>query len=343
MSRTELSAKSKKSERNLVESKPKTLRSPLRYPGGKYRFRELVSTTVDQLNPQPRAVIEPFCGGAGISVALLTNRNVSSVALNDADPMVAAFWKVVFGKAPKKKEDFHWLIDKIEHAPITLKEWVDLKESSPRSIRDLAWKCLFLNRTSFNGILHKAGPIGGWGQELRKLDVRFNRESLVKSLKELWSHKEQVSDVSCEHWKVFCDRHASDERAFIYLDPPYYYKAEQLYGHLFNEDQHIELRDYLERCKVPWILSYDDSLEVRKLYSDIPNLQGIVIDKTYSTHPIGGASYIGRELFLSNCHIGENHASSNGYNVVGAMRNVDNPKAGIPVRQAVSTQGINCD
>jgi len=49
----------------------------------------------------------------------------------------------------------------------------------------------------------------------------------------------------------------------------------------------------------PWILSYDNTEEVRKLYNR-RGLQARVVDNTYSAHPLGGASFIGRELLYSN-------------------------------------------
>jgi hypothetical protein len=46
--------------------------------------------------------------------------------------------------------------------------------------RDIAVKCLFLNRTTFSGILHgRAGPMGGRKQQSDyKIDCRFNKDGL---------------------------------------------------------------------------------------------------------------------------------------------------------------------
>jgi DNA adenine methylase len=49
----------------------------------------------------------------------------------------------------------------------------------------------------------------------------------------------------------------------------------------------------------PWLLSYDDAPEVRALYGNL-DLRARTIDSTYSTHPIGGSSFVGRELFYTN-------------------------------------------
>lgn len=305
-----------------------TSTSPLRYPGGKARFTDFISKAIANSHEPLTVFVEPFCGGAGGSIALLESGKVPAIALNDCDDLIAAFWMVVFGKSRNNatRHDINWLIEKVENSELTIELWKEIKASRPRSIRQAAWKCLFLNRTSFNGILYKAGPIGGWKQENRTLDVRFNREKIVKRLNELFELRERVLTVSNQSWENICDKYAQIEGAYLYLDPPYYHKAEQLYGHLFNHAEHVKLRDYLSKLNTPWMLSYDDAAEVRGLYNDLDGVDGRVIDQTYSAHPVGGASFIGRELFYSNRalpanirHVNQGHV---GLSIVGDVRQI---------------------
>lgn len=275
-------------------------KSPLRYPGGKARFTPFIWSAIQHSGMEPSEFVEPFCGGAGVSLALLELGHVQAIALNDVDPLVANFWKVVFGKTENPKADIKWLLSKIEDATLSVSEWRRQKALKPASSREAAFKCLYLNRTSFNGILHQAGPIGGWEQVNRKLDVRFKAEKLVKRLSELYELRDAVNKVSCANWKLFCSRYRNSKSAYLYLDPPYYRKAEQLYGHTFDDEAHQSMRDYLIEQDVPWMLSYDDAPEIRALYNGLENVDGRVIDQTYSAHPIGGARFVGRELFFSN-------------------------------------------
>ena len=135
----------------------------------------------------------------------------------------------------------------------------------------------------------------------RKLDIRFNREKLIRRVFELNSLRFRVERTDCVDWKRFCNRYTKLSNSYLYLDPPYYHRAEQLYGHLFDEKTHRKMRDYLIRLQTPWLLSYDDAPEVRALYENSTNINGRIVDQTYSTHPMGGASFIGRELVFSNC------------------------------------------
>jgi DNA adenine methylase len=276
-------------------------RSLLRYPGSKARFAPFIAQALAMNPPFPRVFAEPFCGGASVSLALLEGNLVEGIVLNDADPLIAALWKCVF-----HPENSVWLANQLSSIPLTIDEWRRQKSLEPANQREAALKCLYLNRTSFNGILHQSGPIGGWGQKNRTLGVRFNRERLIARIVELSAYSDRVL-IFNEPWKTFCIRLESDRDTFLFLDPPYYYKAEQLYGFVFDETEHKELRDYLSDLNVPWLLSYDDAKEVRALYRS-RDIRARVIDNTYSTHPLGGASFIGREIIYSNLmHLPDPH------------------------------------
>lgn len=268
-------------------------RSILRYPGSKARFCDFIAKTISLNAGRPRLFVEPFCGGASVSIALLENGVVDAAAINDVDPLIASLWSVVFSKA-----NAAWLAAQMETVPLTIAEWRRQKALAPANAKEAALKCLFLNRTSFNGIIHKSGPLGGWGQKSIKIDVRFNREKLAARILELSALRSLVT-VRNENWKPFCNRLAKDPSSIFYLDPPYYHKAEQLYGHVFDEFGHEKLRDFLDVFESPWLLSYDDAQEVRDLYQDVTT-KARIIDSTYSTHPLGGRSFIGRELVYTN-------------------------------------------
>jgi DNA adenine methylase len=309
--------------------------SPLRYPGGKARFTNFIWESILASKRKTEIFIEPFCGGAGASISLLESGKVKKIALNDLDPLVSSFWKIVFGKSRKSRHDVNWLINSIETTKISLEEWSRQKSLTPTNIKEAAWKCLYLNRTSFNGIIHKAGPIGGWEQKNRSIDVRFNKEKIIIRINELYELRDQVERVESVNWKLFCSYYRQRKAAYLYLDPPYYNRAEQLYGYLFDEVKHTAMRDYLISLSTPWMLSYDDAPEIRSLYK-CKGISGRVIDQTYSSHPMGGASFIGRELFFSNAHLPafkvEKETKSHiGLSIVGCVKKIDSESNG-PIR-----------
>ncbi len=131
-------------------------RSPLRYPGSKARFAKFIAQSLQLNGLKDVSFIEPFCGGASVSIALMECGLAGEIALNDADPAVAAFWETVF-----KKEGAKWLAGQVERVPLTLDEWDRQKHLVACSVRDAALRCLFVNRTSFKATLIKSTTMGG--------------------------------------------------------------------------------------------------------------------------------------------------------------------------------------
>jgi DNA adenine methylase len=260
--------------------------SPLRYPGAKSGFvsiiAELITSTTRKLGV-PELFVEPFAGGASTALRLAGAGTVRRVLLADADPLVARFWQVAAA-------DTEWLIDRMWAEPVTLDRWDYWSSWHPsgRDNRELAVKCLFLNRTTFSGILHgRAGPIGGRKQaSAYKIDCRFNKQALEARLRfigDLYTSNRLV-DVWRKDWQATLDGVAEwypqliPNRVVAYLDPPYWSKSPKLYPRSFDPTggyavrrSSIEQHDWLggidhyrlalflrHSAQVRWILSYDD-------------------------------------------------------------------------------------
>ncbi len=242
------------------------LQSPLRYPGGKRFLCPYIEAIIRRNKLKPRLLVEPFAGGASVALHLLGLGLVEKIALYDADPMVVGLWQTVF-------HDGKWLRRKVRGAKITLDLWEQLKDAPLDGNRNNAWKCLFLNRTSFSGILsQQAGPIGGKLQQSDyKIDCRFYRDTTIKRLKRLAAHKYLVEDIGVATWQATLKKFAVNKGTeksdtLIYLDPPFYHKADRLYGHYFLSGQHEELIKRLAKSHQPWILSYDNCTEIVSLF-----------------------------------------------------------------------------
>jgi DNA adenine methylase len=265
--------------------------SPLRYPGAKSGLvgviGDLVARATEKLG-KPELFVEPFAGGASAALRLAGAGIVNRVLLADADPLVARFWQVAAA-------DTDWLIDRMMDEPVTLDRWDYWRSwhpSGPRD-RDTAVKCLFLNRTTFSGILHgRAGPIGGRKQESAyKIDCRFNKEALATRLRFVGDlyRANRLADVWCKEWQDTMGDIGEwypallPNRVIAYLDPPYWSKSPKLYrqsfdpGGGYNEQiapkptsplechdwldglAHYKLAEYLRHnARVRWILSYDN-------------------------------------------------------------------------------------
>ena len=64
--------------------------------------------------------------------------------------------------------------------------------------------------------------------------------------------------------------------AFVYADPPYYIGKKKLYGNQgdmqFGQKDHEDLAKILKNRR-HWVLSYNDTPEVRKLYRDFKKIK----------------------------------------------------------------------
>ncbi len=269
--------------------------SPLRYPGAKSGLAGVIGDLIGNAAAElgtPELFVEPFAGGASTGLRLAGAGVVRRVLLADTDLLVARFWQVAAA-------DTEWLIDRMWNEPVTLERWDHWKAWQPSDPqdRDIAVKCLFLNRTTFSGILHgRAGPIGGRKQESAyPIDCRFNKEALAARLRfvgDLYASN-RLADVWCKDWADTLTDVAEwypqliPNRVIAYLDPPYWSKSPKLYSRSFDPAggypergtsmpgergkspleqhnwlsglDHYRLAGYLcHHAQVRWILSYDD-------------------------------------------------------------------------------------
>ena len=63
------------------------------------------------------------------------------------------------------------------------------------------------------------------------------------------------------------------EDVFVYLDPPYYKKAADLYMNYFTDKNHEELRDLISNYRKRWMISYDNEDFVLKLYGKFRKIE----------------------------------------------------------------------
>ena len=271
--------------------------SPLRYPGGKRRLAGYIAEALRLNRMRPRLYVEPFAGGASVALQLLNDDHVERIALGEKDPLVAAFWRTVF-------YDHAWLVRELRRIEPTLDAWNRFRNGRPRTDRARALACIFLNRTSFSGILSAtAGPIGGQAQTSDyTIGCRFPVETIIKRIEQAAALGDRVAFVHEGDWRETIAR-ANDlrippNRLLYYLDPPFYEKADRLYRYYFEEAEHQALHNALARLRGRYILSYDAVAPIVELYSH-NGIGPAQVEMLYSaTRP--GELLRARELIVSN-------------------------------------------
>jgi DNA adenine methylase len=241
--------------------------SPLRYPGGKRRLAGYIAAAIRINGLRPKLFVEPFAGGASVALQLLNDGLVDSIALGEKDPLVASFWKTVF-------YDHEWLIRRLGEVEPSVENWDRFKSGSFSSTRWQALGCVFLNRTSFSGILAPgAGPIGGRSQKSSyKIGCRFDPRGLAKKIAKAAELRERVTFVNEGGWEDTVRRvkarRSRPGEVFYYFDPPFYHKAQMLYRCYFEDGDHRALHDALSKLGQNWILSYDPAEPILEMYTN---------------------------------------------------------------------------
>lgn len=249
----------------VLQRREASLLSPLRYPGGKKRLAGYIAEALRLNGLHPRLFVEPFAGGASVALQLLNDGLVDQIALGEKDPLVASFWKVVFGEP-------EWLIQQIQSIEPNLETWQRFRQNLPEDDYERALVCLFLNRTSFSGILNdSAGPIGGQAQTSPyKIDCRYAPETIIRRIRQIARLAGRVLFVREGDWTAVVKEVESldyqKDEIFYYFDPPFYYKADRLYRYYFEERDHQRLHDELGKLQGNYILSYDVAEPILRLY-----------------------------------------------------------------------------
>lgn len=268
------------------------IRSPLRYPGGKALLTPFLIELFKSNGLHEVVYAEPYAGGAGAAINLLFLNAVKNVLINDANIGVYSFWYYLLTEPGE-------FIRRIDEIPVTLEQWRiehELSLCATEPSLELGVATFFLSRTNRSGVL-SAGPIGGNTIEKQnsatyKIDCRFNKENLVKKLRQIANYAEQIHVTNMDAIDFL--RQQTSE-VFVYLDPPYYTKGKCLYMNHYTHDDHKKLADYLqnEAC-FKWLLSYDDVKEIRSLYDTLElyrfpllyTVQGTKLGMELMTHSV---------------------------------------------------------
>lgn len=226
-----------------TETRSHSAKSPLRYPGGKYRA---VDTIRSYIPKETKKLAAPFLGGGSVELSCAA-AGMKVYGADAFEPLIN-FWKQA-KKNPvllsKRVRDYY---------PLTKSKFYSLQQGYRELTDPLEKAAVFfvLNRSSFSGTTLSGGMSPG--------HPRFNE----KAIDRLLDFKAKNLSVRCAPYQETLHRH---QDKLLYLDPPYA-NGGKLYGDrgdMHEGFDHEELADLLKQ-RDNWILSYNDSAKTRKLY-----------------------------------------------------------------------------
>ena len=206
------------------------MRSPIKYYGGKSYMAKML---VDRFPRDYDLYVEGFGGGASV---LFTKEQSGMEVYNDLYDGVYSLYKVL-----QDDEMAGRLIDRMSTSCYSRRfhdEYRDDLVAGGMSIEDTAYKYLYVNRSSFNGV-------GGFSV------TKLPRRGMMKSTSDWLSMVDGLEDVHrrlstvvIENLDIFeLIRKYDSPSTFFYLDPPYVWstrKSSQRYGVEMTDADHEE-------------------------------------------------------------------------------------------------------
>jgi DNA adenine methylase len=239
-------------------------RSPFRYPGGKTWFVPRIRQWLMSLGEKPADFIEPFAGGAIVSLTVAAEQLADHVTMVELDEQVAAVWQTII-----EEDDGLWLANKIfnfDLKRLSLESLREIVERRADSRRERAFQTILKNRTYHGGILAAGSSPLKRGENGKGFASRWYAETLKKRIFNIMAIRESITFIKGDGMDVI-RLNANNHRAVFYIDPPYTAAGKQagrrLYTH--SELDHKELFNLIGSIAGNFLITYDDTDEVRNL------------------------------------------------------------------------------
>lgn len=263
-------------------------KTPLRYPGGKSRAIDRMKFLLPKEFEEYR---EPFVGGGSFFIYLKQKYPKLKIWINDLNPELYFFWKYAQIDSGKLAQEVLKIKKETIDGQSLFTEFVNIDVHKLTEF-ERATRFFILNRITFSGVVES----GGYSQQA--YEGRFT-ESSIQRVSELNKLLEDVKITHLDYREVLKD---GGKNIFTFLDPPYFKATKsKLYGKngiLHTEFNHEEFSTAVKTCKHSWLITYDDSPEIRENFGSA-NIYEWELQYGMNNYKQGKADK-GNELFISN-------------------------------------------
>ena len=255
----------------------KSLKTPLRYPGGKSR----ACTKLDQFFPDLRdykEYREPFLGGGSVAIHITKKYPHLQVWVNDLYEPLVNFWKTL-------QDDGYALYKRLQELKSRYPDrgsakglFLEAKELvNDDSVSPLYRACAFyvINKCSFSGLTESSSF------SAQASDSNFS----MRGIEKLTGYSEIIKD-----WKITNLRYqellSDDKETFLYLDPPYEIGS-NLYGKkgsMHKGFDHDGFATICDRFTSPQLISYNSSQLIKDRFKEYKTGE---FDLTYTMRSVG--------------------------------------------------------
>ena len=261
----------------------KSLKTPLRYPGGKSR----AVTKMEQYFPDLRNYVEfrePFLGGGSVALYVTKKYPHLKITVNDLYEPLINFWVQLqtFGDE---------LTDKIRQYKSTHPEPDSARElfnNSKESINDRGLDVIeraaafyIVNKCSFSGLTESSS---------------FSKSASISNFSMRGIEKLPKYSDLISHWHInaysyeYLMQNNMHDGIFMYLDPPYDIK-DNLYGKSGSMHKGFDHDKFAADCDkhdIPMLFSYNSDQLVKDRFKDWHNRWNVAeFDLTYTMRSVG--------------------------------------------------------
>ena len=255
----------------------KSLKTPLRYPGGKSRAVTKMGQYLPDLRGY-REFREPFLGGGSVAIYLSKMYPNLSIWVNDLYEPLVNFWLSIQNNGEQLYTDLRDLKEKHpnrDSARGLFNESKEIINDGEKNNQDRAVAFYIVNKCSFSGLTESSSF------SAQASESNFS----MRGIEKLTGYQEIIAD-----WKItnttYEDLLTSWQDAFIYLDPPYDIK-DNLYGRkgaIHKRFDHDKFAEDCDRHTADMMVSYNSSQLVKDRFKDWTAAE---FDLTYTMRSVG--------------------------------------------------------
>jgi DNA adenine methylase len=244
------------SESKVVNVSSVPQRSPFRYPGGKTWLIPYIRQWLKSSVFSDRTLIEPFAGGAIVTLSAVAEKRVKEALFVEIDEDVAAVWQAILG------DDATWLAKRIVSFELTRESAERVLSSKSQKPRDRAFAVLLKNRVSHGGILANGAGLLKHGENGKGIHSRWYPKTLRKRILDIQTYREKLTFLQGDAFDVMA-QNANRTDAVFFIDPPYTVAGKRLYR--YPNVDHARVFQLAADLKSPFLITYDNAEDILQL------------------------------------------------------------------------------
>ena len=266
----------------------KSLKTPLRYPGGKSR----ACTKMDQYFPDLREYDEfrePFLGGGSVAIHITKKYPDLRIWVNDLYEPLVNFWQQLQMFGVEMKDELsaykanHNTPDKARELFNNSKAYINDKT---KTSLERAVAFYIVNKCSFSGLTESSSfsaQASNSNFSLRGIEKLPEYSKLISKWNITnYSYDYLLSDSPEVSFGLV------DQKNFVYLDPPYDIK-DNLYGNkgsMHKRFDHDKFAEDSDKCTLDCLISYNSDQLVRDRFTS-DKWKAAEFDLTYTMRSVG--------------------------------------------------------